>query len=618
MKNRCKSAIQLMVALILAGTAIGQEQETSSGGAVTGTVDKKAAAQKIIDAAKSRTRHITVASLDREISDYQIRLDQLNSRLLGYKESLRIFDRDSAYSRSPVPIYLQRAEITRPMDRDAEEAAKIEKHLKVLKDDLEFKVLVRAWVTLTHSERKQVLESECLPLIDQSSLLQMQGVPLNTDIPITTNCIGVSLRHVPGGEFKMGRSGEASIPSERFSKLVRISGTLLISEKEITQSQYMTVTGENPSQHHEAGTVEPLGVGGANDFPVEHVTWYDAVRFCVMLSSLPDEREAGRYYRLPTEAEWEFACRGRRSSIFSYGGLTNRTGFEENLNFQSPTMPSPGHPVAVGRYAPNAYGLHDMHGNVFEWCGDWYDEDYYKDSPATDPPGPEHGTVERFSRIPDAPKSPLPESKVVRGGNFATTELHGAGSFFRRSIDPMRKMWTGFRVVCDINEPSEVALRQYAELKAFDEGIGRELYVKAVKEYHRELVAFKKDNESLVKAHEGKANLTKDENRELESCYRNLMSCHELMAKEYRTVGDSARMKSTYATAALWAEKNLDAIRRQESDFDEQQDYLRIWSIAELYLQAGNKPQAQKFIAQILARRPNDPNGLELQGRLSE
>jgi formylglycine-generating enzyme required for sulfatase activity len=117
-------------------------------------------------------------------------------------------------------------------------------------------------------------------------------------------------------------------------------------------------------------------------YPVEQVMWEDAVEFCKKLSELPDEKRAGRVYRLPSEAEWEYACRAGGKTAYSFGESLKSLGeyawFTENSNKQ--TNP-------VGQKKPNAWGLHDMHGSVWEWCSDDWSGDYSTGA-ASDPPGP--------------------------------------------------------------------------------------------------------------------------------------------------------------------------------------------------------------------------------------
>lgn len=103
---------------------------------------------------------------------------------------------------------------------------------------------------------------------------------------------------------------------------------------------------------------------------------------------MPAEKAASRMYRLPTEAEWEYACRAGTETAYAFGDdLTAlQANFcQENVSVPQPTLP-------VGMYPPNAWGLYDMHGNVWEWCSDWYGLDYYSTSPAMDPKGPAKGT----------------------------------------------------------------------------------------------------------------------------------------------------------------------------------------------------------------------------------
>src|SRR5262249_54778077 len=159
---------------------------------------------------------------------------------------------------------------------------------------------------------------------------------------------------------------------------------------EVTQGEYEDVVKKNPSSFNQVGGMD------TGRFPVEHVSWFEAVDFCNKLSGLEGERRWGRSYRLPTEAEWEYACRG---------GTTQKTPFHfghsllaQQANFKETNL---GRPTPVGSYPANGFGLHDMHGNVREWCLDWYDKDAYKTGHNQDPRGPERG----FGR-------------VLRGGSY--------------------------------------------------------------------------------------------------------------------------------------------------------------------------------------------------------
>ena len=156
--------------------------------------------------------------------------------------------------------------------------------------------------------------------------------------------------------------------------------------------------------------------------PVETVTWEGAVSFCKKLSNMPEGKVAGRVvYRLPTEAEWEYACRAGSTTSYSFGdsakSLGNYAWFDEN---------SYSHTSPVGYRKPNEWGLYDMHGNVFEWCQDW--QDSYRSGPAADPQGPSVGLY-----------------RVRRGGSW----LYDAGycrSAYRSGNDPSNRLYSGFRV----------------------------------------------------------------------------------------------------------------------------------------------------------------------------
>ena len=142
------------------------------------------------------------------------------------------------------------------------------------------------------------------------------------------------------------------------------------------------------------GTEPWWGKEGPN-YPATYVSWNDAVAYCKKLS----EKE-GKTYRLPTEAEWEYACRAGTKTAWSFGNdekvLGDYAWYEENAD-------DIGEEYAhqVGLKKPNAFGLYDTHGNVFEWCHDYYEEDYYQQSPTNDPQGPESGSF-----------------RVLRGGSW--------------------------------------------------------------------------------------------------------------------------------------------------------------------------------------------------------
>ena len=201
-----------------------------------------------------------------------------------------------------------------------------------------------------------------------------------------TNSIGMKLRLIPAGEFMMGSpETESDRLDTETQHRVSITKPFYLGVTEVTQEQYEKVMGTNPSNFYFLGPQNP----------VENVSWTDAVEFCRKLSAMPAEKTAGHLYRLPTEAEWEYACRAGTTTAYGFGDdlspleRRSRVGdygwFEDNSD-------STTHPV--GEKKPNAWGLYDMHGNVYEWCQDRYGD--YPSGSATDPTGATSGSYRVF------------------------------------------------------------------------------------------------------------------------------------------------------------------------------------------------------------------------------
>ncbi|MGZ0173968.1 MAG: formylglycine-generating enzyme family protein [Planctomycetales bacterium] len=170
---------------------------------------------------------------------------------------------------------------------------------------------------------------------------------------------------IPPRTFTMGEGEEAH--------QVTLTKGFDLGQHEVTQEQYEAVIGTNPSQFK----------GPQN--PVETVSWDDAVAFCRKLSELPAEKSAGYVYRLPTEAEWEYACRAGTKTTYSFGDSDSELG---DYGWYDKNSGKTTHPV--GGKKPNAWGLYDMHGNVFEWCQDWHGD--YRSGSVTDPTGSSSGS----------------------------------------------------------------------------------------------------------------------------------------------------------------------------------------------------------------------------------
>jgi formylglycine-generating enzyme required for sulfatase activity len=251
------------------------------------------------------------------------------------------------------------------------------------------------------------------------------GKEPTTALEPLTNSIGLKMVKVPRGEFLMGspESEPNRRPSEGPQHKVEISKPFFIGVYTVTQGQYEKIMGKNPS-------------GGARgpDQPVDQVNWNDAVEFCRKLSELPAEKKAGHVYRLPTQAEWEYACRAGTTTPFSYGNSLSSTqaNFDGNQPYGAAEKGTKlGRAAKVGQYKPNAWGLYDMHGNVWQWCADGPRN--YTDQAVVDPQGDAAGKL-----------------RVIRGGSWA--EPGWACRAARQTVDEMSSVSLdrGFRVVMTI------------------------------------------------------------------------------------------------------------------------------------------------------------------------
>jgi formylglycine-generating enzyme required for sulfatase activity len=239
---------------------------------------------------------------------------------------------------------------------------------------------------------------------------------------IIRNSVGMTFVRINPGTFLMG--SPESEPGRRDGESpqheVRITKPFYISVTPVTQEQYEKVKNKNPSRFRKHR-------GGGPDHPVENVTWDQAMRFCDRLSRMPEEEIHHRIYRLPTEAEWEYACRAGTTTPFFCG--QHLTG--EYAVFAGSGGKYGGKSTApVGQTLANPWGLHDMHGNVFEWVQDWFDEYYYFDSPTEDPTGPKTGTL-----------------RTIRGGCWESPAYDCRSAARRGHLPDAASETIGFRVV---------------------------------------------------------------------------------------------------------------------------------------------------------------------------
>ena len=232
-----------------------------------------------------------------------------------------------------------------------------------------------------------------------------------------TNSIGMELVFAPPGEFVMGSpSGELRRDEDERQRRVKLARGFYVGATEVTQSQWSAIMGNNPSKWK------------GDDLPVEQISWEEALEFCRRLST-----KEGRRYRLPTEEEWEYACRAGTTTPFSFGETisTDQADYDGEYTyghglkgvFRNQTVP-------VRSFPPNAWGLYDMHGNVWEWCPDSY-RDY--------PQSPVRRKVEEA----------FIEGRVLRGGSWRSRPRYCRCANRVRDTQDSRLNNIGFRVVLE-------------------------------------------------------------------------------------------------------------------------------------------------------------------------
>jgi len=226
-----------------------------------------------------------------------------------------------------------------------------------------------------------------------------------------TNSIGMELVLIPAGSFRMGgdKKLEQAEDHETPRHIVKISKTFYMGKYEVTQSQWSEIMNNNPSEFKD------------DIRPVERVSWNDVQEFIQKLNN----KEETIKYSLPTEAEWEYAARADTESTYCFSGdikiLSQYAWYRKN---------SAGKTHPIGQLKPNAWGLYDVHGNVHEWCQDWFDRNYYSQSPSNSPLGPSSGLA-----------------KVSRGGDWGSEDWYCRCASRSLSSPNRRSNRLGFRLV---------------------------------------------------------------------------------------------------------------------------------------------------------------------------
>ncbi len=200
-----------------------------------------------------------------------------------------------------------------------------------------------------------------------------------------TNSLGMAFKLIPAGTFTMGSpTYELGRDTDETQHWVELTQQFYMQTTEVTQAQWELVMGSNPSDNTDC-----------TNCPVEQVSWNDVQTFITNLNTWGEGT-----YRLPTEAEWEYAARAGSTTAFANGDITvTDNTYDPNLDAMGWYLYNSSTTQAVGQKDPNAWGLYDMHGNVFEWCQDWYGT--YPSNSVTDPTGPATGLT-----------------RVVRGGGW--------------------------------------------------------------------------------------------------------------------------------------------------------------------------------------------------------
>jgi formylglycine-generating enzyme required for sulfatase activity len=230
---------------------------------------------------------------------------------------------------------------------------------------------------------------------------------------VLTNSLGMKLKLVPAGKFLMGAKDGGS-KGQAPEHEVAITKPFSIGMHEVTVGQFRQFAEAakyqtQPEKDNATPTWRKPPFEQADDHPVVCVSWVDAAAFCAWLSN-----KEGKRYALPTEAQWEYCCRAGSQTKYSFGDddadLPRYAWYSRNAGKKT-------HPV--GQLQPNAWGLYDMHGNVREWCADYYKKDYYRHSPREDSPGPTSSDPFNKAR----------ETRVIRGGGWFRPEGYCPSAF---------------------------------------------------------------------------------------------------------------------------------------------------------------------------------------------
>ena len=240
---------------------------------------------------------------------------------------------------------------------------------------------------------------------------------------VNTKSLGMTFKEISAGTFLMGSpESEPDRQSDEHQHKITISKAFYMQTTEVTKGQWTAMMGTEPWKYMAHNIEDPNAAA-------TWVTWNDAVAFCKKLS-----HAEGKTYRLPTEAEWEYACRAGTKTTWSFGNDENKLGDYAWYNRNAKDI-GERYPHQVGLKKSNPFGLYDMHGNVSEYCHDYYERDYYKQSPEQDPQGPASGSYH-----------------VLRGGTWHLPKRRSRSADRDRPVTVIGKSNNlGFRVVRELD-----------------------------------------------------------------------------------------------------------------------------------------------------------------------
>jgi uncharacterized protein (TIGR02996 family) len=276
--------------------------------------------------------------------------------------------------------------------------------------------------------RRMRLEGESWTKADSERVQELLASGVKPVVPTVTNSIGMKFAWIVTDPVEFWMGADQKVDSEAFDNeaprhKVRLTRPFALGICTVTQGQYQSVMGNNPSWFCVSGDgANDVQGMDTSDFPVEQVSRNELTKLITKLNNLRREKKAGRKYRLPTEAEWEYACRARVPFDSDY----NKYQFGDGITSKQANFwqSGPKRTTKVGSYPANAFGLHDMHGNVWEWCQDWMHIFSHKQE--TDPIGLYYGSL-RVVRGGGWGSNPAKCRSASRGGYVAASRINDVG-----------------------------------------------------------------------------------------------------------------------------------------------------------------------------------------------